>query len=50
MTGVSECSQQRGNLKDDGYIYFVGTTTHARILMIPECYRANSYQIGLKQR
>ncbi|WP_255562980.1 MULTISPECIES: hypothetical protein [Photorhabdus] len=21
MTGVSECSQQRGNLKDDGYIY-----------------------------
>ncbi|MCC8375851.1 MULTISPECIES: hypothetical protein [Photorhabdus] len=19
MTGVSECSQQRGNLKDDGY-------------------------------
>ncbi|MCC8374372.1 hypothetical protein ABLB90_08825 [Photorhabdus bodei] len=22
MTGVSECSQQRGNLKDDGYIPF----------------------------
>ncbi|NDL04746.1 hypothetical protein [Photorhabdus bodei] len=21
VTGVSECSQQRGNLKDDGYIY-----------------------------
>ncbi|MEQ2016166.1 hypothetical protein ABLB90_06135 [Photorhabdus bodei] len=21
MTGVSECRQQRGNLKDDGYIY-----------------------------
>ncbi|MDB6368333.1 hypothetical protein ABLB90_08770 [Photorhabdus bodei] len=21
MTGVSECSQQRGNLKDDGYKY-----------------------------
>ncbi|WP_170152941.1 MULTISPECIES: hypothetical protein [Photorhabdus] len=21
MTGVSECSQQRGNLKDDGYSY-----------------------------
>ncbi|WP_255562997.1 MULTISPECIES: hypothetical protein [Photorhabdus] len=21
MTGVSECSQQRSNLKDDGYIY-----------------------------
>ncbi|MDB6368022.1 MULTISPECIES: hypothetical protein [Photorhabdus] len=20
VTGVSECSQQRGNLKDDGYI------------------------------
>ncbi|WP_255563012.1 MULTISPECIES: hypothetical protein [Photorhabdus] len=20
MTGVNECSQQRGNLKDDGYI------------------------------
>ncbi|MER2474009.1 hypothetical protein [Photorhabdus laumondii] len=20
MTGVSECSQQRGNLKDDGYM------------------------------
>ncbi|MCC8376335.1 MULTISPECIES: hypothetical protein [Photorhabdus] len=23
MTGVSECSQQRGNLKDDGYIWLV---------------------------
>ncbi|NDK94553.1 MULTISPECIES: hypothetical protein [unclassified Photorhabdus] len=23
MTGVSECSQQRGNLKDDGYILFM---------------------------
>ncbi|RAX03724.1 hypothetical protein CKY03_02115 [Photorhabdus sp. S9-53] len=22
VTGVSECSQQRGNLKDDGYISF----------------------------
>ncbi|MCC8466338.1 MULTISPECIES: hypothetical protein [Photorhabdus] len=22
MTGVSECSQQRGNLKDDGYISY----------------------------
>ncbi|MCC8373368.1 MULTISPECIES: hypothetical protein [Photorhabdus] len=22
VTGVSECSQQRGNLKDDGYKYF----------------------------
>ncbi|MCC8466589.1 MULTISPECIES: hypothetical protein [Photorhabdus] len=22
MTGVSECSQQRGNLKDDGYNHF----------------------------
>ncbi|WP_387493144.1 hypothetical protein [Photorhabdus sp. RM96S] len=22
MTGVSECSQQRGNLKDNGYIFF----------------------------
>ncbi|MDB6370755.1 hypothetical protein [Photorhabdus bodei] len=22
MTGVSECSQQRGNLKDDGYIIY----------------------------
>ncbi|MCC8383535.1 hypothetical protein [Photorhabdus laumondii] len=21
MTGVSECSQQRGNLKDDGYSF-----------------------------
>ncbi|NDK98434.1 hypothetical protein [Photorhabdus bodei] len=21
VTGVRECSQQRGNLKDDGYIY-----------------------------
>ncbi|XWY10383.1 hypothetical protein ACK3F5_01695 [Photorhabdus asymbiotica UENP] len=21
MTGVSECSQQRGNLKDNGYIH-----------------------------
>ncbi|MER2474910.1 MULTISPECIES: hypothetical protein [Photorhabdus] len=21
VTGVSECSQQRGNLKDNGYIY-----------------------------
>ncbi|CAQ84694.1 MULTISPECIES: DUF1240 domain-containing protein [Photorhabdus] len=24
MTGVSECSQQRGNLKDEGYIIFFG--------------------------
>ncbi|MCC8466800.1 MULTISPECIES: hypothetical protein [Photorhabdus] len=24
MTGVSECSQQRGNLKDDGYIDIKG--------------------------
>ncbi|NDK95205.1 MULTISPECIES: hypothetical protein [Photorhabdus] len=23
MTGVSECSQQRGNLKDNGYIPFI---------------------------
>ncbi|MEQ2019431.1 hypothetical protein ABLB90_23420, partial [Photorhabdus bodei] len=23
VTGVSECSQQRGNLKDDGYSYFL---------------------------
>ncbi|MCC8376076.1 MULTISPECIES: hypothetical protein [Photorhabdus] len=23
MTGVSECSQQRGNLKDDGYIVII---------------------------
>ncbi|XWY08645.1 hypothetical protein ACK3F5_14275 [Photorhabdus asymbiotica UENP] len=22
MTGVSECSQQRGNLKDNRYIYY----------------------------
>ncbi|MER2473158.1 hypothetical protein [Photorhabdus laumondii] len=22
MTGVSECSQQRGDLKDNGYIHF----------------------------
>ncbi|MCC8466408.1 hypothetical protein [Photorhabdus bodei] len=22
VTGVSECSQQRGNLKDNGYIWF----------------------------
>ncbi|MCC8464512.1 hypothetical protein J8V44_08475 [Photorhabdus bodei] len=26
MTGVSECSQQRGNLKDDGYIFFHNLT------------------------
>ncbi|WP_269042801.1 hypothetical protein [Photorhabdus laumondii] len=26
VTGVSECSQQRGNLKDDGYIYIVMIT------------------------
>ncbi|MDB6373463.1 hypothetical protein [Photorhabdus bodei] len=25
MTGVSECSQQRGNLKDDGYRYISST-------------------------
>ncbi|NDL49366.1 MULTISPECIES: hypothetical protein [Photorhabdus] len=25
MTGVSECSQQRGNLKDDGYIQSIQT-------------------------
>ncbi len=23
VTGVSECSQQRGNLKDDGYRYLI---------------------------
>ncbi|WP_255562913.1 MULTISPECIES: hypothetical protein [Photorhabdus] len=23
MTGVSECSQQRGNLKDNGYILLI---------------------------
>ncbi|MDB6370824.1 MULTISPECIES: hypothetical protein [Photorhabdus] len=27
MTGVSECSQQRGNLKDDGYILSTGKET-----------------------
>ncbi|MDB6374381.1 hypothetical protein [Photorhabdus bodei] len=26
MTGVSECSQQRGNLKDNGYTTFNSTT------------------------
>ncbi|MER2470853.1 hypothetical protein [Photorhabdus laumondii] len=26
MTGVGECSQQRGNLKDDGYILVIGLT------------------------
>ncbi|CAQ83759.1 conserved hypothetical protein [Photorhabdus asymbiotica] len=24
MTGVRECSQQRGNLKDNRYIFFFG--------------------------
>ncbi|MCC8372493.1 MULTISPECIES: hypothetical protein [Photorhabdus] len=28
VTGVSECSQQRGNLKDDGYTY-KGDSLHA---------------------
>ncbi|MDB6366335.1 MULTISPECIES: hypothetical protein [Photorhabdus] len=28
MTGVSECSQQRGNLKDDGYNTLVFTKTY----------------------
>ncbi|MCC8467131.1 MULTISPECIES: hypothetical protein [Photorhabdus] len=23
MTGVSECSQQKGNLKDNGYMLFI---------------------------
>ncbi|MGS0626484.1 hypothetical protein ACK3F5_22375 [Photorhabdus asymbiotica UENP] len=27
MTGVSECSQQRGNLKDDGYTLIVRNVT-----------------------
>ncbi|MER2472611.1 hypothetical protein [Photorhabdus laumondii] len=27
MTGVSECSQQRGNLKDNGYKYRWSFTT-----------------------
>ncbi|MER2472445.1 hypothetical protein [Photorhabdus laumondii] len=27
MTGVSECSQQRGNLKDDGYIQSTALNT-----------------------
>ncbi|WP_205634253.1 hypothetical protein, partial [Photorhabdus australis] len=35
VTGVSECSQQRGNLKDDGYncylltkLFLLGVTTY----------------------
>ncbi|WP_255562925.1 MULTISPECIES: hypothetical protein [Photorhabdus] len=36
MTGVSECSQQRGNLKDDGYI---------RNLILP---RLNSMIYGIE--
>ncbi|NDL50712.1 MULTISPECIES: hypothetical protein [Photorhabdus] len=29
MTGVSECSQQRGNLKDDGYIQILKLRCHS---------------------
>ncbi|MGS0627284.1 MULTISPECIES: hypothetical protein [Photorhabdus] len=28
MTGVSECSQQRGNLKDNGYKYIRCTSAY----------------------
>ncbi|MCC8373020.1 hypothetical protein GPY37_04210 [Photorhabdus kayaii] len=33
MTGVNECSQQRGNLKDDGYISVL--TFEHNIALIP---------------
>ncbi|MDB6367721.1 cycle-inhibiting factor [Photorhabdus bodei] len=32
VTGVSECSQQRGNLKDDGYISQIWERGHYRLL------------------
>ncbi|NDL00602.1 type II toxin-antitoxin system YafQ family toxin [Photorhabdus bodei] len=31
VTGVSECSQQRGNLKDDGYILVIWNVMEHRI-------------------
>ncbi|WP_278249243.1 hypothetical protein [Photorhabdus sp. RW14-46] len=31
MTGVSECSQQRGNLKDNGYIFILRIITNISI-------------------
>nr|WP_262978574.1 hypothetical protein [Photorhabdus kayaii] len=37
MTGVSECSQQRGNLKDDGYILNV-TFLHYILLLHNHIY------------
>ncbi|MCC8465971.1 MULTISPECIES: hypothetical protein [Photorhabdus] len=53
MTGVSECSQQRGNLKDDGYtynfIFFVAPVTAIhRPFPVDEkakaCHTKNDYQ------
>ncbi|WP_339367037.1 MULTISPECIES: hypothetical protein [unclassified Photorhabdus] len=38
MTGVSECSQQRGNLKDDGYIGFIRDEYLAYLCLIISVY------------
>ncbi|MCC8373502.1 MULTISPECIES: hypothetical protein [Photorhabdus] len=32
MTGVSECSQQRGNLKDNGYTILIAITRFSKIV------------------
>ncbi|MDB6371095.1 MULTISPECIES: hypothetical protein [Photorhabdus] len=32
MTGVSECSQQRGNLKDNGYIMVRTNSNHYQLI------------------
>ncbi|MCC8374628.1 MULTISPECIES: hypothetical protein [Photorhabdus] len=40
MTGVSECSQQRGNLKDDGYNYEKQSLDNHHVLIYSVC---NSY-------
>ncbi|NDK93808.1 MULTISPECIES: hypothetical protein [Photorhabdus] len=40
MTGVGECSQQRGNLKDDGYNYEKQSLDNHHVLIYSVC---NSY-------
>ncbi|MEQ2017454.1 hypothetical protein ABLB90_12975 [Photorhabdus bodei] len=44
VTGVSECSQQRGNLKDDGYISILTQRAipHCKVYKFPEqCLKSN---------
>ncbi|MER2471647.1 hypothetical protein [Photorhabdus laumondii] len=41
MTGVSECSQQRGNLKDNGYTDGRNSTSTQGVLYDRFCDRSN---------